>query len=121
MGRLHIGHEASVTLDDELLEHVFAVIVTKLRRHEPVLLEWQDADGHSEQLLVGTTALVRAELAGPRPDQLDHAWLESIMLAANSNGGISLSVADLSRHTRTVPTPLSDLRDRQVRIAHGPR
>ena len=121
MGRLNIGHEASVDLDDELLEHVFAVIVTKLRRHEPVLLEWQDADGHSEQILVGTSALVHAEFAGPRPDQLDHAWLESIMLAANSNGGISLSVADLARHTRTVPTPLPEVRDRQVRIVRTPR
>src|SRR5215207_9057200 len=42
MGTLHLGHEAVVELDDDLLEHVFAVLVAKLRRNEPVLLRWEN-------------------------------------------------------------------------------
>jgi hypothetical protein len=129
MGRLHISHEASVELDDDLLEHVFAVVVAKLRRHESVLLEWDDPDGHTEQVLVNTAALVRAEFASTRPDQLDHAWLESLMLAANSNGGICLSVAALARRAGVIPTrhgdprehPLHPLRATHVtHVTHAP-
>lgn len=103
MGTLHIGHEASVHLDEDLLEHVFAVLVTKLRRHEPVLLEWLDPDGHTEQMLVNTATLVRAEFDGARPDTLDHAWLENLMIAANSNGGICLTTAELAKRTDVRP------------------
>ena len=105
MGILHIGQDAVVDLDDDLLEHVFAVLVAKLRRSEPVLLRWENADGHLEQALVQSAALLRATFDSPRLDALDHAWLECLMVAANSNGGICLATADLARHSRTIPTP----------------
>jgi hypothetical protein len=123
MGRLHIGNETSAELDDDLLEHVFAVVVAKLRRHESVLLEWDAHDGHTEQVLVSTSVLVRAEFASTRPDLLDHAWLESLMLAANSNGGICLSVADLARRAGVIPTRHGDPREHPLhplRSAHAP-
>ncbi|MFC5789303.1 hypothetical protein EDM22_05465 [Agromyces tardus] len=120
MGRLHIGHETSAELDDDLLEHVFAVIVAKLRRHESVLLEWDCPDGHTEQVLVSTSVLVRAEFASTRPDRLDHAWLDSLMLAANSNGGICLSVAALALRAGAIPTRHPDVRDHHLRVPNLP-
>ena len=116
MGTLHIGHEASVHLDDELLEHVFAVLVTKLRRHEPVLLEWLDPDGHTEQMLVNTATLVRAEFEGARSDALDHAWLENLIVAANSNGGICLTTAELARSAGAIPMPQQEPHDQRLRM-----
>lgn len=35
MGTLHIGHEASVHLDEDLLEHVFAVLTAERERPPP--------------------------------------------------------------------------------------
>lgn len=121
MGTLHIGHDAVVDLDDDLLEHVFAVLVAKLRRSEPVLLRWENAEGHLEQALVQSAALLRATFDSSRPDKLDHAWLECLMVAANSNGGICLGTADLARHTRTIPTPhaLSGEHVVHVPLRHG--
>lgn len=116
MGTLHIGHEAVVDLDDDLLEHVFAVLVAKLRRNEPVLLSWDDPDGRLEQVLVQAAALLRATYDSSRKERLDHAWLECLMIAANSNGGICLATADLTRHTRTIPTPHFADGEHHVRI-----
>jgi len=105
MGTLHLAQEAVVELDDELLEHVFAVLVAKLRRNEPVLLRWENSSGQLEQVLVTAAALLRATYDSARTERLDHTWLECLMIAANSNGGICLAEADLTRHTRSIPTP----------------
>jgi hypothetical protein len=116
MGTLHIGQEAVVDLDDDLLEHIFAVLVAKLRRNEPVLLRWENADGRLEQVLVQAAALLRATFDSARTERLDHAWLECLMVAANSNGGICLATADLTRHTRAIPTPHHAAGDHRLRV-----
>ena len=116
MGTLHIGHDTVVDLDDDLLEHVFAVLVAKLRRSEPVLLRWENAAGQLEQVLVQSAALLRATFDSSHVEKLDHAWLECLMVAANSNGGICLGTADLARHSRTIPTPRALRGEHPIRI-----
>lgn len=116
MGALHLGHEAVVDLDDDLLEHVFAVLVAKLRRSEPVLLRWENREGQLEQVLVTAAAPLRATFESQRSDRLDHTWLECLMVAANSNAGICLATADLNRHTQTIPTPQIARVEHAVRI-----
>lgn len=105
MGTLHIGQEATVDLDDDLLEHVFAVVVAKLRRTEPMLLTWEDSASTFQQFLIPPGIAVRAEAGTRRSEPLDRQWLESLMVAASSNTGLSLDLADLNRHTRVIPTP----------------
>jgi len=104
MGTLHIAQEAAVELDDDLLEHVFAVVVAKLRRNETMLLTWADPATRFHQFLIPPGMAVRAEADNQRSEPLDRAWLESLMVAASSNTGLSLDMADLNRHTPVIPT-----------------
>ena len=115
MGTLHIGHEATVNLDDDLLEHVFAVVVAKLRRTEPMLLTWEDAACRYQQFLIPPGIPVRADADTRRLEPLDRVWLESLMVAASSNSGLSLEMADLNRHTPTIPTSRVGATRRRVR------
>ena len=104
MGTLHIGQEAAVDLDDDLLQHVFAVVVAKLRRTETMLLTWADPATRFHQFLIPPGMAVRAEADNQRSEPLDRVWLESLMVAASSNAGLSLDMADLNRHTPVIPT-----------------
>ena len=61
MGFIRIGQLATIELDDELLDHVFAVVIAKLRRHEPVLLRWNDCEDHTEQVFVNPSCALIAE------------------------------------------------------------
>lgn len=115
MGTLHIGQEAAVDLDDDLLEHVFAVVVAKLRRTEPMLLTWEDPDSRFQQFLLPPGIAVRAEADTRRCEPLDRVWLESLMVAASSNSGLSLEMADLNRHTSAIPTPRTRVGRSRVR------
>lgn len=110
MGSLNINGLAQLELDDDLLAHVQAVIVAKLRRREPVLMSWVDCADHARQIWIQASAIVLAEYDGPQPTQLDRNWLERIMVAANSTSGICLHTADLERHTDTIPFQPSTVR-----------
>ncbi|HEX6955989.1 MAG TPA: hypothetical protein VF156_14035 [Agromyces sp.] len=93
MGRLMIGTLAQVELDDETLHHVFTVIVTKLRRREPVLLNWTDPNGMPEYMLVNPTTEVTATYDDQELGELDPHRLQHLMVAANSNAGLCLDRA----------------------------
>ncbi|MEI5583859.1 MULTISPECIES: DUF7882 family protein [unclassified Agromyces] len=103
MGSLTIAGLAVIELDDDLVAHLHAVLVAKLRRGEPVLLEWTDGGEHAQQIWVHPSAGVLATYDLPHPPDLDRRWLDRLMIAANSVSGISIAAADLHRHTRVVP------------------
>ena len=103
MGCLTIAGLATIELDDDLTAHLHAVLVAKLRRNEPVLLEWTGTGEHAQQVWVHPSAGVLASYDLPRPPDLDRLWLDRLMVAANSVSGISIEAADLHRHTRVVP------------------
>ena len=104
MGFIRIGQLATIELDDELLDHVFAVVIAKLRRHEPVLLRWNDCEDHTEQVFVNPSCALIAEFGIAQRPPLDHDRLERLMLAANSTGGICLTAAADVRAANGIPT-----------------
>jgi len=61
MGALHLEGVGPIVIDDELLDHVFTVITTKLRRHEPVLLSWIDETGQEQRVFLTHITSIRAE------------------------------------------------------------
>ena len=93
MGLITIDRLASIEIDDELLDHVFAVVIAKLRRHEPVLLQWYDARGRREQAFVNPTRSLIVEFDSENRSPLDRDRLTRLMIAANSTGGICLAAA----------------------------
>lgn len=104
MGVLTIDRLARIELDDELLDHVFAVVVAKLRRHEPVVLRWMDPNGHPEQVFVNPTCAVFAAWEVEERPPLERDRLERLMIAANSTGGISLEAAADEHDAGRIPT-----------------
>jgi hypothetical protein len=106
MGILRIDGCADIRMTDGVLDHVFTVLVAKLRRHEPVMFSWLDAEGHEEQLLVNPTCAVRAEFDCAERAPLEHDRLERLMVAANSILGISVDAASAEREAERIPTPV---------------
>ncbi|MGR0221828.1 DUF7882 family protein [Agromyces sp. ZXT2-6] len=98
MGALLISTIARIELDDDALHHVFSVIVTKLRRREPVLLNWTDEHGMPEFVLVNPTTEVTATYDDHDLGELDPHRLQRLMVQANSNAGLCLDAA-MERNT----------------------
>ena len=61
MGSLNLDGVVPILLDDDLLDHVFVVITTKLRRKEPVLLSWSDECGQEHRVFITPITFLRAE------------------------------------------------------------
>jgi hypothetical protein len=93
VGTLMIGTIARIELDDDALHHAFTVIVTKLRRREPVLVNWTDPTGSPEYVLVNPTTEVTATYDDQDLGELDQKRLNHLMVAANSNAGMCLDAA----------------------------
>ena len=91
MGVLVLDRSAEIELDDRRLEHVFAVMIAKLRRKEPVVLSWTDDRAQAHQAYVHPAALVRAEFDAAERPGLDRQELERLMRAANTARGIQLT------------------------------
>jgi len=104
MGALHINGVCPIVVDDELLDHIFTVVIAKLRRREPVLLSWTDDAGQEQRVFVSEKAFVRAQFDSPTRRPRDRVWLDRLMIAASSNAGLSVSAAIQDRGGTRVPT-----------------
>ncbi|WP_395242536.1 hypothetical protein ACGGZK_10105 [Agromyces sp. MMS24-K17] len=104
MGALHLEGVGAVSVEDELLDHVFTVMIAKLRRHEPVVLTWSDEYGQEQRVFVTPVTFVRAEFDTGARIARDKVWLDRLMMAANSQGGLSLTSAVLDRAGTRIPT-----------------
>ncbi len=98
MGWLTYGSAPAIEIEDSLLRHLQVVIINKLRRDEPFAFHWdqhQAADDPSTSASHGTIWISRASQLyfsyhGPRTSgALNRAWLEQLMLASNSSGGLT--------------------------------
>ena len=49
MGTLDLGRIVHIDLPDDVLAHVQAVIIAKLRVHEPILVGWTTPDGGHDE------------------------------------------------------------------------
>ena len=104
MGALHLDGVGPIVVDDELLDHMFTVITTKLRRHEPVLLSWIDETGQEQRVFLTHVTSIRAEFDTAQRTPRDKHVLDRLMVAANSNAGLSLSAAIAERDGDRIPT-----------------
>ena len=120
MGALHLDGVGPLILEDELLDHVFTVIIAKLRRHEPVLMCWTDDAGQEQRVFITQDAFIRAEFDSATRTLRDHHWLERLMVAVNSNAGLSLSAAIADRDGSRIPTQPVPLWKRAPAIAGSP-
>ncbi|MFE5671011.1 hypothetical protein ACFQ58_05290 [Agromyces sp. NPDC056523] len=104
MGSLNLDGVVPIMLEDDLLDHVFTVITTKLRRKEPVLLSWSDECGQEQRVFLTPITFIRAEFDSTVRAPRDRHLLDRLMIAVNSNSGLSLDAAIVDRLTDHIPT-----------------
>ncbi|NUT57702.1 MAG: hypothetical protein HOQ00_02465 [Agromyces sp.] len=107
MGALHIKGVCPIQIDDELLDHIFTVVIAKLRRREPVMLSWVDDAGQEQRAFISEDIIIRAEFDSARRSPRDRVWLERLMIAASSNAGLSVSAAIHDRDGIRIPSEQS--------------
>ncbi len=99
MGHLIYGVAPAINIDDRMLHHLRAVIVTKLRRDESFSFTWDDEPSvHGDDAVSGrgvhgtvwiskSTSLYFA-FDGPHEGPLNPAWLRVLADSANGNAGL---------------------------------
>lgn len=94
MGSLFYGDDPlAIDVDDRALAHLKVVVAAKLRRRESFMLSWE----HCPDGPVGRTTVwlhpaiaMRFVFDEPEPPQLNPAWIQSLVAAATTSGGIKL-------------------------------
>ncbi|MCS5714918.1 ATP-dependent DNA ligase [Herbiconiux sp. CPCC 205716] len=93
MGKLTYDSSLTVEFDDRVLAHLSTVITAKLRRGECFSFSWKDdpaaGDGRTSIWLHPTIPIV-FKFYGGRAPVLNRAWVEALMLTANSPHGLHL-------------------------------
>ena len=106
MGDLYYGMNAArVEIPDRLLAHLKVVIATKLRRGESFTLSWQHAPGEPggrSTIWLEPSIPLRFVFDSDDPEMLNPEVIRDLAAAANSSGGLSVSLGD------TVPEPVID-------------
>lgn len=94
MGRLIYGARGLlVEMDDRLLAHVQSVIVAKLRRGEPFMLNWTESPDQGSgrrSIWVNETLELAFEFRGSRPIELDRKIADEMMMRAGTNHGLDV-------------------------------
>lgn len=93
MGKLTYDSTMTADFDDRVLAHIQMVIGAKLRRGESFYFSWQDdpavGDGRSTIWLNPGIPLAFKYFGGRAP-KLNRDWIETLMVSANSAGGLQL-------------------------------
>lgn len=91
MGKMTYDSALTVEFDDRVLAHLQLVIGAKLRRGESFWFAWKDeasnGDGRT-MLWVTPTISMAFKFYGSRPPTINRAWIEALMLTANSPAGL---------------------------------
>ncbi|MGR0219626.1 DUF7882 family protein [Agromyces sp. ZXT2-6] len=93
MGTLMLGRIVTIDLPDDVLAHVHAVIIAKLRVREPVIVGWIVDGGHHDEVMVNPTMPILAQYDEDDEPHLDRRWLNRLMMAANGVRGLQLTPA----------------------------
>ncbi|MGO4536761.1 DUF7882 family protein [Leifsonia sp. 2MCAF36] len=92
MGHLIYGNGAQeYEFDDRTLSHVKIAIVTKLRRHESFLLNWQipsDHGGGRVSLWISREVPLAFVFADVKPPKLNERWMEALLQSGQRTGGM---------------------------------
>jgi hypothetical protein len=102
MGRFVYGFTGQeYEFDDRTLSHVKMAIVTKLRRHESFLLNWQipaENGGGRMSLWISREIPMAFIFSGSRPPRLNERWMEALLHTSQRTGGmVIMSEADAER------------------------
>jgi hypothetical protein len=94
VGKLLYGIPAvEVTIEERALAHVRAVIITKLRRNESFTLTW-DLDGKGaggrRTIWIHPAIPLQFEFDDAKSVLLNTAWLDAMMVTANTAGGMRI-------------------------------
>ena len=92
MGRLIYGNASQAyEFDDRTLSHVKIAVVTKLRRHESFLLNWQvpsEQGGGRISLWISREIPLAFVFAETTPPKLNERWMEALMQTSQRTGGM---------------------------------
>ncbi len=106
VGTLFYGDSGTpVDIDDRALAHLKIAITTKLRRGESFMFSWKHADDQPRgrsSLWLHPAIPLRFVFETVEAPELSREWIEELMKAANSAGGI---VIDLREHAAERPGP----------------
>lgn len=91
MGKFLYENVVKADFDDRVLAHLQMVIGMKQRRGEAFHFTWRDdasiGDGATIVWITARTTIAY-KFYGGRKASLNRAWIEQMMLAANSGGGL---------------------------------
>ncbi|MEU1972827.1 ATP-dependent DNA ligase [Microbacterium sp. NPDC019599] len=93
MGKFSYEDSVRVEFDDRALAHLQVVIGTKLRRDEAFFFSWRDElsnGGGRTSVWIHSHAGLVFRFHGSRTPRLNRTWLDALMYAANSPGGLQL-------------------------------
>ena len=91
MGRVIYGGGQEYEFDDRTLSHVKIALVTKLRRHESFLLNWQipaDQGGGRMSIWVSREIPIAFVFGGSRPPRLNERWMDALLHTSQRTGGM---------------------------------
>ena len=97
MGKLIYGYGEEYDFDDRVLSHVKIAIVTKLRRHESFLLNWEipsEQGGGRISLWISRELPMAFVFAGSRPPTLNERWMEALLESSQRTGGMVIIPED---------------------------
>lgn len=93
MGHLVYDSRTRTEMEDRALAHLQIVIINKLRRKESFSFSWKnpasEGDGRHTIWIAPEIPLEFVYLGGRAPS-IDMAWVEAMMLAANTSAGLHL-------------------------------
>jgi len=93
MGHLHYGTE-SFAFDDRVLFHLQVVVGLKLRRREAFYVSWRPGSQTGEgrhTIWIDNGIPIHFDYPGSRYPALNRDWIEHLVAAANSSGGLNLT------------------------------
>lgn len=108
MGYLLYGRPPEeIEVEDRILAHVKIVILAKLRRDESFSLSFEhdEADGGGRTTLwLHPSIPLQFNFDESKQPSINRAWLEALVVAANSNDGLRLLPEPEDTNTGQVPT-----------------
>lgn len=107
MGKLLYGTPPeAIEFDDRMLAHMKIVILTKLRRNEAFAMSWE----HDQALGGGRATLwlhpaipLQFKFSGSKQPDINSAWLEAMMLTANTAFGLRVLPESEIAQTGSIP------------------
>lgn len=99
MGLMIYGNAPAIEVTDRALRHLQAVIIAKLRRNESFSFSWDnepdvgddqalEKPGRHGSVWISKSSLLYFSYDTAQTAPLDTAWLDVLMHAANSPGGL---------------------------------